>query len=66
MRTCSAFTTSMITPPFNMRASPVFWVKESALPFEALPLVVVGSSFAILPLGSLIICNDERRGGGGE
>jgi hypothetical protein len=41
-----------MTPPFNIRANPVFWVKESsALPFWAAPLVVVGgSSVAILLL----------------
>jgi len=52
--TCSAFTTSMMTPPFNMRARPVLTVKlDSPEAFwgveEASPLVArVGSSVAIL------------------
>ena len=58
LSTCSAFTTSMITPPFNMRARPVFTVKLDAMS-EILALakpLVVGSSVAILLLWSLIIC----------
>jgi hypothetical protein len=51
VRTCSALTTSMITPPFSMRARPVLTVKlDSALPFVVVaPLE--GSSVAILGCG---------------
>jgi hypothetical protein len=54
--TCSALTTSIITPPFNMRANPSltdcefdplvspFFVEE--------PLVMVGSSVAIIEVSS--------------
>ena len=66
--TCSAFTTSIITPPFNIRARPVLTVKvDSALPFCAVPCpLVMGSSEAILPVWSSIIClgrgfNDAMR-----
>lgn len=52
--TCSALTTSIITPPFNMRANPVLTVKLCLSPFcdtapLPLPFVeLVGSSVAIL------------------
>jgi hypothetical protein len=49
MPTCSALTTSIITPPFNMRARPVLTVKlDSASPFVVV-VPLEGSSVAILP-----------------
>jgi hypothetical protein len=51
--TCSAFMTSIITPPFNMRARPVLTVKLASPLDDSLaePLVLlVGSSVAIFPV----------------
>lgn len=54
--TCSTLTTSMMTPPCNIRARPVFTVKESVEPLE--PLVAVapltGNSVAIV-----VVCTED-------
>lgn len=65
LHTCSALTTSIMTPPFNMRARPVLTVKlDSGLPFWAMPEPpLMGSSVAILQLWLIA---GEFAGGGNQ
>jgi hypothetical protein len=66
--TCSAFTTSMMTPPFNMRAKPALTVKEeeTLVPWPwPFPFVLeVGSSFDILGVSLIIGEVSAWRGSG--
>lgn len=60
-QTCSALTTSIMTPPCNIRARPALTAKlESLMPLCAALLalsLLMGSSVAILLVLSLIICS---------